>query len=88
MKAGEQTGSNDEAHITTADDLAKTFGASEDSNFLSVGTVASSPSIPALIDIDRLVTRHSAVVGTTGSVKSTTVAGILSEMSETGRYHL
>ena len=77
---------NDEAHLTTADDLAKIYGAPEDSNFLRIGSVASSPSIPALIDIDRLVTRHSAVVGTTGAGKSTTVAGILSAMSDPERY--
>ena len=77
---------NDEAHLTTVDDLAMMYGAPEDSNFLRVGNVASSPSIPALIDIDRLVTRHSAVVGTTGAGKSTTVAGILSAMSDPERY--
>jgi DNA helicase HerA-like ATPase len=51
-----------------------------------VGHLASVESIPALVDIDRLVTRHSAVVGTTGSGKSTTVAGLLAALSSTNEY--
>ena len=38
------------------------------------------------MEIDKLVTRHSAVVGTTGSGKSTTVAGILTALSESSLY--
>lgn len=42
--------------------------------------------ISALIDVNKLVTRHSAVVGTTGAGKSTTVAGILSALSDSKNY--
>ena len=77
---------NDEAHLTTADDLAQIYGVPRDSSYLRIGSVASSSSIPAMIDINRLVTRHSAVLGTTGSGKSTTVAGILTTMSDHARY--
>ena len=47
-------------------------------NFVKIGHLASAESIPALIDINKLITRHSAVVGATGAGKSTTVAGLLS----------
>ena len=77
---------NDEAHLTTAKDLAQIYGVPQDSSFLRIGSVASSNSIPAMIDINRLVTRHSAVLGTTGAGKSTTVAGILTAMSDHVRY--
>ena len=77
---------NDEAHLTTADDLAQIYGVPQDSSFLRIGSVASSTSIPAMIDINRLVTRHSAVLGTTGAGKSTTVAGILTAMSDHAHY--
>lgn len=77
---------NDEAHLTTADDLAQIYGVPRDSSFLRIGSVASSNSIPAMVDINRLVTRHSAVLGATGSGKSTTVAGILTAMSDRESY--
>jgi len=48
--------------------------------------VASSEAIPALIDLDKLVNRHSAVVGTTGAGKSTTVAGLLSTLTDPHRF--
>ena len=77
---------NDEAHLTTEDDLTQIYGVPRDSSYLRIGSVASSSSIPAMIDINRLVTRHSAVLGTTGAGKSTTVAGILTAMSDQTRY--
>ncbi|WP_255562059.1 helicase HerA domain-containing protein [Limnohabitans sp. 2KL-17] len=45
-----------------------------------MGHISNADSIPALIDINKLVTRHSAVVGTTGSGKSTTVASIINRL--------
>ena len=51
-----------------------------------MGHLASAESIPSLVDINKLVTRHSAVVGTTGAGKSTTVAGLLTALSESPRY--
>ncbi len=77
---------NDETHIVTEQDLARVYGRSDAPNFVRVGSIASTESIPALIDIDRLVTRHSAVVGATGSGKSTTVANLLASLSDPGRY--
>lgn len=76
----------DEAHLVTDHDLARIYGRPEEPNFVRVGSVASAESIPALIDIDRVVTRHSAVVGTTGAGKSTTVATLLASLSEPAHY--
>jgi hypothetical protein len=39
--------------------------------------LANAEGIPVRIDLDKLVTRHSAVLGSTGSGKSTTVASLL-----------
>lgn len=77
---------DDQVHIVTEADLRAIYGPGEPNDFVSVGHLASAESIPALIDINKLVTRHSAVVGTTGSGKSTTVAGLLTAISETTRY--
>lgn len=76
----------DSAHIVTEFDLRTIYGRSNDRRFVQVGRLASANSIPALVEIDKLVTRHSAVVGATGSGKSTTVAGILSALSESKNY--
>lgn len=76
----------DEAHLVTEQDLARVYGRSDAPNFVRIGSLASADSIPALIDIDRLITRHSAVVGTTGTGKSTTVANLLASLSDPGRY--
>jgi hypothetical protein len=76
----------DAAHIVTEFDLRTIYGRPNDRRFVQVGRLASASSIPALVEIDRLVTRHSAVVGATGSGKSTTVAGILTALSDSGNY--
>ena len=76
----------DEAHLVTEQDLTRIYGRPDAPNFVRVGSLASAESIPALIDIDRLVTRHSAVVGTTGAGKSTTVANLLVSLSDPNRY--
>lgn len=67
---------NDEVHLVTEDDLAKIYGTEEVGHVL-VGRLAGAESIPVRIDLDRLVTRHSAVLGSTGAGKSTTVASLL-----------
>jgi len=76
----------DEAHLVTEQDLTRIYGRPDAPNFVRVGSLASADSIPALIDIDRLITRHSAVVGTTGAGKSTTVANLLASLSDPARY--
>lgn len=76
----------DEAHLVTERDLTRIYGRPDASNFVRVGSLASAESIPALVDIDRLITRHSAVVGTTGAGKSTTVANLLASLSDPDRY--
>ncbi len=55
-------------------------------DFVSVGHLASAESIPALVNINKLITRHSAVVGTTGAGKSTTVAGLMAALSDPSSY--
>lgn len=76
----------DEAHLVTERDLQTIYGPGDPDDFVSVGHLASAEAIPALININALVTRHSAVVGTTGAGKSTTVAGLLSSLADSARY--
>lgn len=72
---------DDEVHIVTEDDLAVIFVRSGPSQ-VEIGTHASSESLAATIDLDRIVTRHTAIVGSTGSGKSNTVAGFIKRIAD------
>jgi uncharacterized protein len=74
---------NDAAHLVNEDDLAKIYG-QETAGQVVVGRLANAESIPVRIDLDKLLTRHSAVLGSTGSGKSTTVASLLRSISAPG----
>lgn len=77
----------DEVHLVSEADLQAIYGRGDQQNHLvRVGYVAGSESIDALVDVNKLVTRHCAVVGTTGSGKSTTVAGLLNVLSDEERF--
>ncbi|MCF8065017.1 MAG: ATP-binding protein [Desulfarculaceae bacterium] len=76
----------DEVHLVTEQDLARIYGQADEPSFVRIGSLASAESIPALVDINRLVTRHSAVLGTTGAGKSTTVASLITSLSSLERY--
>ena len=75
----------DEAHLVSEKDLFKIYGKVSDVNYIKIGNIASSESIPALLDVDKLVTRHSAIVGSTGSGKSNTVTSLLKAINS-GNY--
>jgi len=66
----------DEVHLVTEEDLAVIYG-TEDSGQVMIGRLANAEGIPVRIDLDKLITRHSAVLGSTGAGKSTTVASLL-----------
>lgn len=70
----------DAAHLVTEENLAQIYGAA-DVGQVVVGRLASAEGIPVRIDIDKLITRHSAVLGSTGAGKSTTVASLLRSIS-------
>ena len=78
---------DDEVHLVSEEDLASIYGEHKKQNHLvRVGHIAGSESIDSLVDINKLITRHSAIVGTTGSGKSTTVAGLLAALSDKERF--
>lgn len=67
---------NDEVHLVTEQDLAVIYG-SGDAGQVAIGRLANAEGIAVRVDLDKLVTRHSAVLGSTGAGKSTTVASLL-----------
>ena len=71
---------NDQVHLVIEEDLARIYGTAE-AGQVTVGRLSGAESIPVRIDLDKLVTRHSAVLGSTGSGKSTTVTSLLRSLS-------
>ena len=76
----------DEVHLVSEKELERIYGQPDKPYFVRLGHVANAESIPALVDVNKLITRHSAIVGTTGSGKSTTVASILNALSNNEKY--
>lgn len=76
----------DEVHVMTDADLQSVYGVADSLNHVAIGHVASASAIPALVEINKLVTHHSAIVGATGAGKSTTVARILESLTDDTRY--
>jgi len=67
---------DDEVHVVTEEDLRKIYAPAGTAP-VRVGAHSASESLPATLDLDKLVTRHAAILGSTGSGKSNTVAAVL-----------
>lgn len=67
---------NDAVHVAVEEDLRRIYDA-QGQGHVTIGALSSSESITAKISLNELVTRHSAVLGSTGSGKSTTIASLL-----------
>lgn len=67
---------NDSVHLVTEADLRKIYGSVGDEQ-VPIGHLASAENVTVRLSLDALVTRHSAILGSTGSGKSTTVGSLL-----------
>lgn len=77
---------NDEVHLVTEKDLWRIYGGIE-KGYVEVGYLSSAEKVRVRVGVERLVTRHSAVLGSTGSGKSTTVASLLRSLVRGGNDH-
>lgn len=73
---GQYPSISDEVHLVTENDLKKIYGNNTQGQVV-VGRLSSSDSIKVSVDLDSLVNKHSAILGSTGSGKSTSVASLL-----------
>ncbi len=69
----------DVVQALTSDDLKVIYG-SMSSRTIKIGHIAQDRDVPAVVDFDNLLTKHFAVVGSTGVGKSSGVAVILNAM--------
>lgn len=77
---------DDEVHIVTEEDLVNIYGRQQGAEFVSVGTISGAENIPALVDVNKLVSRHCSIVGSTGTGKSTTVAGLVNTLIDQQKF--
>jgi len=75
----------DPVHVVTESDLKTVYAPGDEDGYVPVGRVASAESIKAYLNLNRLVSRHCAVVGSTGAGKSTAVATLLAAVSDSGK---
>jgi uncharacterized protein len=66
----------DSVHLAVEEHLRRIYDI-RGQGHVTIGTLSSAESISAKIALNELVTRHSAVLGSTGSGKSTTIASLL-----------
>jgi len=74
-------GIDDPVHFVLTEDMATLFPRSSEKH-LALGRVSSNMSVTATVDVGKLVSRHSAIVGSTGSGKSSAVASILQSVAK------
>jgi DNA helicase HerA-like ATPase len=82
---GEQTGNRfergisqspttgDTVHIVTLSDLEYVYGGYSEQTSINIGNISVSESLNAYLHLDKLISRHFAILGSTGSGKSNAV---------------
>ena len=74
----------DKVHLVTIEDLNVIYGGYNETNSIDVGNISISESLNAKIDLNKLVSRHCAILGSTGSGKSNAVGVLLKSIAEKG----
>lgn len=69
-------GLDDPVHFATSDQLRAVFPQAGE-RYLRIGRLAAAEDVPVCLDAASLVMRHSAIVGSTGSGKTSAVASLL-----------
>ncbi|HJQ37697.1 MAG TPA: ATP-binding protein [Thermoanaerobaculia bacterium] len=80
---GTYPGLDDPVHFATADELASVFPRPDDSH-VRIGRLAAAEEVPVCIDAAKFVLRHAAVVGSTGSGKTSAVSSLLQNLVRGG----
>ena len=80
---GSYPGLEDPVHFATVEDLRAVYPPEGDDR-LRIGRLAAAEDLPVALDAGRMVLRHGAVVGSTGSGKTTTVVEVLQQFARSG----
>lgn len=70
------------AYVPTQDQVLTLLGHEAGAPLIPLGTLPQFPDIPVTLDLNKLLSRHALIVGSTGSGKSTTVATLVLTLLE------
>lgn len=74
--------SGDQVHLVTNQDLRIVYGGYDTQSSITVGNQSASESLAAQMDMDKIISRHCAILGSTGSGKSNAVTILTKAISE------
>ncbi len=74
--------SGDQVHLVTNEDLRIVYGGYNSKSSIVIGNQSASEGLAAQLDMDKLISRHCAILGATGSGKSNAVSIIVKSISE------
>ncbi|MCE7700299.1 MAG: DUF87 domain-containing protein, partial [Methanobacterium paludis] len=72
----------DKVHLVTINDLSIIYGGFDDENSIVVGNISISESLDAKMDLNKLISRHCAILGSTGSGKSNSTVVLLKAIAD------
>ncbi len=73
---------DDEVALADEESIAILFKTIEKEKHIAIGSFSQNNKIAVLVDINKLLSRHVAIVGSTGSGKSTSIATIIDLFAE------
>lgn len=74
--------SGDQVHLVTNEDLRIVYGGYNDESSIVIGNQSTSEGLAAQLDMNKLISRHCAILGATGSGKSNAVSIVVKAIAE------
>jgi hypothetical protein len=74
--------SGDQVHLVTNEDLRIVYGGYNVQSSIVIGNQSASEGLAAQLDMDKLISRHCAILGATGSGKSNAVSIVVKSIAE------
>jgi len=74
--------SGDQVHLVTNEDLRIVYGGYNEQSSIVIGNQSASEGLAAQLDMDKLISRHCAILGATGSGKSNAVSIVVKAIAD------
>lgn len=74
----------DKVHLVTISDMEIIYGGFDESTAIVVGNISGAETLQAKFDLNKVVSRHCAILGSTGSGKSNAVVVLLNAIANMG----
>ncbi len=74
--------SGDQVHLVTNEDLRIVYGGYDAQSSIVIGNQSASEGLAAQLDMNKLISRHCAILGATGSGKSNAVSIVVKAIAE------